>query len=251
MKKLFLITTALVVSGAIAPAFGADLFAGRAAAPSYQPYPQKAPAYAPCDPIYNWTAFYVGGHLGGAFSGSNNFSDPFARSNSNGRFLGGLQVGADYQFAPNWVVGAEGQYSWLSGRMGGEFTEFPGLAYSNEQSGLGSITGRFGYTWGPGLIYAKGGYAYSDNKERMTFNGLPVAFATTGDHRNGWTVGAGLEFLFAPNWSAKIEYQYYNFGKATVDTPAIGLGNFTTDDNTVKVGLNYRLNWGTPVVARY
>ncbi len=128
---------------------------------------------------------------------------------------------------------------------------FPGgYAYTNDQRGLGSITGRVGYTWGPGLIYVKGGYAYSDNNEKVTTAaGVPVAFAISGDHRNGYTVGAGIEYMFAPNWSAKAEYQYYNFGNATFVTPA--LGTFTTDDHTIKAGVNYRFNWAGPVAARY
>src|SRR6478609_7080811 len=99
MKKLLLGTVALVALGA-APALAADLAA--------RPY-TKAPAYAA--PIYNWTGFYVGGHIGGAFGGDNNFSG--LGGSNDGRFLGGVQVGADYQFAPNWVLGVEGQYSWL------------------------------------------------------------------------------------------------------------------------------------------
>jgi len=238
MKKLLLGTVALVALGATVPALAADL----GARPSYT----KAPAYAA--PIYNWTGFYIGGHIGGAFSSDNNFSGLATGNNSNGRFLGGLQGGADYQFAPNWVLGVEGQYSWLSGNVG---AVFPGtFAYTNNQRGLGSVTGRLGYTWGPGLLYVKGGYAYSDNNESVTFGGVPVAFAINGNHRDGYTVGAGLEYMFAPSWSAKIEYQYYNFGKANFITP-VGLGSFTTDDHTVKAGLNYHFNWGNPMVARY
>ena len=239
MKKLLLGTVAVVALGATVPALAADLGA-RA------PYYNKAPAYVA--PIYNWTGFYIGGHLGGAFSSDNNFSGLATGNNSNGRFLGGLQVGADYQFAPNWVLGLEGQYSWLSGSVGAVFPG--GFAYNNNQRGLGSITGRVGYTWGPGLVYAKGGYAYSDNNESVTSFGTPIAFAISGDHRNGYTVGAGLEYMFAPSWSAKAEYQYYNFGSATFITPA-ALGRFTTDDHVVKAGLNYRFNWGGPVVAKY
>jgi outer membrane immunogenic protein len=238
MKKLLLGTVALVALGATVPALAADLGA--------RPYYNKAPAYVA--PIYNWTGFYIGGHVGGAFSSDNNFNGLATGNNSNGRFLGGLQVGADYQFAPNWVLGVEGQFSWLSGNVG---AVFPGnFAYNNNQRGLGSVTGRVGYTWGPGLLYVKGGYAYSDNNESVTFGGAPVAFAINGDHRNGYTVGAGLEYMFAPSWSAKIEYQYYNFGSANFITP-VGLGSFTTDDHTVKAGLNYRFNWGGPVVAKY
>ena len=50
----------------------------------------------------------------------------------------------------------------------------------------------------------------------LTFGGVPVAFAFNGDHRDGYTVGAGLEYMFAPNWSAKVEYQYYDFGNSRV-----------------------------------
>ena len=238
MKKLLLGTVALVALGATVPALAADLGA--------RPYYNKAPAYVA--PIYNWTGFYIGGHVGGAFSSDNNFNGLATGNNSNGRFLGGLQGGADYQFAPNWVLGVEGQYSWLSGNVGAVFPG--GFAYNNNQRGLGSVTGRVGYTWGPGLLYVKGGYAYSDNNESVTFGGAPVAFAINGDHRNGYTVGAGLEYMFAPSWSAKIEYQYYNFGNANFITP-VPFGSFATDDHVIKVGVNYRFNWGGPVVAPY
>ncbi len=241
MKKLLFATAALVALGAATPALSADLAA--------RPYYSKAPAYAA--PAYNWTGFYVGAHLGGAFSSDNNFSGLATGNNSNGRFLGGLQAGADYQFAPNWVAGVEGQYSWLSGSVGAVFPGF--YTYTNNQRGIGSLTGRVGYTWGPGLVYVKGGYAYSDNNESVTLGGVPVAFATDSDHKNGYTVGAGVEYMFAPNWSAKAEYQYYNFGDARFTAPAalVPFGKFTTDDHTVKVGVNYRFNWAGPVVARY
>jgi len=241
MKKIFLATVALALVGAAAPALTPALAADLGAR---APYYQKAPAYMA--PIYNWTGFYIGGHLGGAFSSDNNFSGLSTGNNSNGRFLGGVQAGYDYQFSPNFVLGVEGQYSWLSGNVGAVFPG--GLAYTNNQRGLGSITGRVGYTWGPGLLYVKGGYAYSDNSESVTstVTGAPIAFATNGDHSNGWTAGVGVEYMFAPSWSAKAEYQYYNFGNATFTSPAglVSTGSFTTDDHTVTAGVNYRFNWG-------
>src|ERR1700682_2258433 len=78
MKKFLLATLALAALGA--PALGADLGA--------RPYYDKAPAYAA--PLYNWTGFYIGGHLGGAFSGSNSFNG-LVLSDSDGRFLGGVR----------------------------------------------------------------------------------------------------------------------------------------------------------------
>ena len=240
MKKFLLALGALAALGA-APAVGADLGA--------RPYYNKAPAYAA--PIYTWTGFYIGGHLGGAFSGSNDFSG-LVLSDSSARLLGGVQAGADWQFAPNWVVGLEGQYSWLG--KGNLTATFPGgFIYNNDQRGLGSITGRVGYTWGPSLVYVKGGYAYSDNRETLTLGGVPIAFVLNGNHSNGYTVGAGVEYMFAPNWSAKAEYMYYDFGSARFRAPAplVPFGNFHNDDHTLKVGVNYRFNFAGPVVARY
>src|SRR3984893_2514454 len=242
MKKFLLATVALVALGASVPARAADLGA-RA------PY-TKAPVYAA--PIYNWTGFYIGGHIGGAFSSDNNFSGLSTGNSSNGRFLGGVQGGADWQFAPNWVLGAEAQYSWLaSGNLGAVFPG--GLVYTNNQRGLGSVTGRVGYTWGPGLLYVKGGYAYSDNNDTVTAFGTPFFFATDTDHKNGYTIGLGVEYMFAPSWSAKAEYMYYNFGDARFTAPLalVPTGTFTTDDHVIKAGVNYRFNLAAPMVARY
>jgi outer membrane immunogenic protein len=241
MKKLLLATVAVAL-GATVPALAADLGA-RA------PYYPKAPAYAA--PIYNWTGFYIGAHVGGAFSSDNNFNGSVTGNNNNGRFLGGFQAGADYQFAPNWVAGIEGQYSWLGNNNSVIFPN--NYVYTNNQRALGSVTGRVGYTWGPGLLYVKGGYAYSDNSENVTLGGIPIAFAMSGNHSSGYTVGAGAEYMFAPNWSAKAEYQYYNFGDANFTAPValVPFGRFTTDDHTFKLGVNYRINWAGPITARY
>jgi outer membrane immunogenic protein len=240
MKKFLLGTVALVALGATAPALAADL----AARPVYS----KAPAYAA--PIYNWTGFYIGGHIGGEFGGNNGFPGTLNNSNS-GSFLGGLQGGADYQFAPNWVVGIEGQYSWLGNNNNVTFPN--GSIYTNNQRGLGSVTGRLGYTWGPALLYAKGGYAYSNYNESLFNGGVAVPYALNGSHHDGYTVGAGLEYMFAQNWSAKVEYQYYNFGNTSFVTPVAltPFGSTRNDEHTVKAGINYRFNWGGPVVAKY
>jgi outer membrane immunogenic protein len=241
MKQLLLATVALAALGATVPALGADIGA--------RPYYNTPPAYAA--PLYNWTGFYIGGHLGGAFSSSNTFNG-LVLSDSSARLLGGVQVGADWQFAPNWVVGAEGQYSWLgSNNFNATFPN--GMVFNNDQRAIASITARVGYTWGPGLAYIKGGYAYSDNRDTLTFAGVPVGFALDTSHRDGYTIGAGVEYMFAPNWSAKAEYQYYNFGDTRFVVPAvlIPFGTFQNDEHTLKLGVNYRFNFAAPVVARY
>ena len=236
MKRLLLGAVALIAFAA--PAFAADM--------RPRTY-TKAPAYTAPEAVYNWTGFYIGGHVGGAFAGNNSLQG------SDARFLGGVQGGFDYQFAPNWVIGAEAQYSWLGSNNGG--VAFPGgtvVTSSNDQ--LGSVTGRLGYTWGPALLYGKGGYAWrDDNNLGVTTGGVAQPFTTTGNRKDGYTVGAGLEYMFAPNWSAKAEYQYYNFGSTTFTTgPAAIVGTrFRDDEHTVKAGINYRFGWGGPVAARY
>jgi outer membrane immunogenic protein len=233
----------LLFGAALASIFASPVMAADMPARTYT----KAPVYTPPQAIYNWTGFYVGGHIGGAWAGDNSLQS------SDGRFLGGVQGGFDYQFATNWVVGAEAQYSWLAN--GGSSLAFPGgglITTKNDQ--IGSVTGRFGYTWGPALLYAKGGYAWRDDPNiGVSVAGAPVGFTTDGSHKDGWTVGAGLEYMFAPNWSAKAEYQYYNFGSTTFTSgpaPIVGT-RYRDDDHTVKVGVNYRFGWGGPVQSKY
>src|SRR5262249_26234931 len=162
MNKILPTAVAIAVLGAMLPVRAADLGAHT------QPYYRNGSTYSPPPQIFTWTGFYLGGHVGGAFSSDSNFSGLATGNNGNGRFLGGLQAGYDWQFNPNWVVGVEGQYSWLSGNVGAVFPG--GFIYTNNQRGLGSITGRVGYTWGPGMVYVKGGYAVSDNNENVTLS---------------------------------------------------------------------------------
>jgi outer membrane immunogenic protein len=239
MKKILLGAVACVAFAA--PAFAADM-----PARTYT----KAPVYTPPQVIYNWTGFYLGGHVGGAFPGSDSLQS------SDARFMGGVQGGFDYQFAgSNWVIGAEAQYSWLTGNSGNGVIFPGGTVVTGNSDQLGSATGRLGYAFGPTLLYAKGGYAWrgNDNILGVTTNGVPVAFTTDRNNRNGFTVGAGLEYMFTPNWSIKGEYQYYNFGDTTFTSgpaPVVG-ARFRDDEHTVKLGINYRFGWGGPVVAKY
>ena len=108
MKKILLGAAALAAFAG--PAFAADM--------PPRTY-RKAPAYTAPAVVYNWTGFYIGGHVGGAFTDGTNLLG------SDARFLGGVQGGFDYQFAPNWVMGIEAQYSWLGGGNNGGVL-FPG-----------------------------------------------------------------------------------------------------------------------------
>src|SRR5258708_5441905 len=183
MKKILLGVAALAAFAG--PAFAADM-----PARTYS----KAPAYTAPAVVYNWTGFYIGGHVGGAFAGDNSLQG------SDARFLGGVQGGFDYQFAPNWVVGAEAQYSWMAGGTNNGVLFPGGTLVTSRNDQLGSVTGRAGYTWGPALLYAKGGYAWRDNSNiGASVAGTPVAFTTNGSHKDCYTVGARLHYIFSPN----------------------------------------------------
>jgi len=194
MKKFLLGTAAFMALGT-ASAVAADL-----PARTYS----KAPPVAYAAPIYNWTGIYLGAHIGAAFGGDDSFATNIVGltgTNRDAAFLGGGQLGADYQFSPNWLLGVEGQISGLSNNSR-TFTLGVNTITDNSTDWLASVTGRLGYTWGPGLLYVKGGVAFRDN------NGITVTpgFAPAAVSRDttGYTVGGGLEYMFAPAWSAKL-----------------------------------------------
>ena len=146
MKKILLGAAACVAFAA--PAFAADL-----PARTYT----KAPVYKAPEVIYNWTGFYLGGHIGGVFPGGNSLSAAMPA------FSAACRAALTTSFPNNWVIGAEAQYSWLTGNSGNGVA-FPGgtVATANTDQ-LGSVTGRLGYAFGPTLLYAKGGYAWRGN----------------------------------------------------------------------------------------
>lgn len=233
MKRQYLLSAALAAVLA-SPAFAADM------APRM--YTKAAPApMGP--PLYTWTGFYIGGHIGGAFRDERN--SPFG-NNDSARFLGGGQVGADYQFSGSWLVGVEGQYSYVDRNRNDPFF-FAGGSFNNRLRGLASVTGRVGYTWGPGLLYVKGGYAYADTRSDGT-----GAFIYNRS-RDGYTVGGGLEYMFAQNFSAKLEYMYYEFRRNELffGTPLVAFGNWRHEEHTIKLGVNYRFDLASPFTPRY
>jgi outer membrane immunogenic protein len=238
MKKLLLSASAIVAVAAVtSSAFAADL-----PARTYT----KAPAYTAPALVYNWTGFYIGGHVGGAFGDGNSLQG------DGGRFMGGVQGGADYQFATNWVVGIEAQYSWMDNNSTNLVFPSGTVINGGGNDQLGSVTGRLGYTWGPALLYAKGGYAWKDNNNLAIATPIAAPVFVDGNRKDGYTVGGGLEYMFTPSWSGKVEYQYYNFGNTTITSAAIpGTVSYNNDEHTIKAGLNYRFGWGGPAVARY
>jgi len=226
--------------------------------------PVKAPAYkAPiAAPAYSWTGCYIGASAGGMWGNAaieNSFAAPTdVRTDLNG-FIGGGQIGCNYQNPSNWLIGLQGEFNWTS--VHHSQTIFPPFPYVSETLDVrvdwfASATARLGYAFGPWLFYGKGGAAWVSDQLRTFAQLASSTFDFSGNiTRSGWTIGAGLEYAFAPNWSASLEYGYYNFGTKSVTLsglvggaggPAPSSQSITLNQNfsVVKVGLNYRFSTG-------
>jgi outer membrane autotransporter protein len=175
-------------------------------------------------PIPTWAGFYIGGHFGGVTSSE---TVDFASTNPSG-VVGGLQAGYNYIIAPNWLVGIEGELSWTSASG----TNIDGV--KSEHKWYDTLDARLGYMMGSWLLYTKGGAAW------MKADYLVPRFLVS-DTRDGWNIGAGAEFMLAPQWSAKAEYTFLDFGKDTIPI----FGTVDTQVHEFKVGVNYHFVPGT------
>jgi len=208
----------------------------------------KAPPAGVLAAPYDWTGFYVGGHIGYGWA-SNNYSDPLIPFNlhdtsANG-ILGGGQVGYNYQIG-QFVLGAEGDMS-ATGIKGG-----PNLGATNfntTTNWTATLTGRAGVAFDRWLIYAKGGAAFANNSYSTNFYSFPATAGVT-DTRLGWVVGAGVEWAFAPQWSAKVEYNFMDFGTDNVSFVPTNTTGIKDQIQVIKLGVNYKFG-GSAIVSRY
>ena len=200
------------------------------------PAPVAPVAYAP--PVYNWSGFYIGGHVGGGFENST-WTDPFtlaSASFSNSGFLGGAQVGANTQF--NWLVlGLEGDFSWTS-LIKGTSADTAGNIMTTSLQWTSTVTGRIGAAFDRLLVYGKGGLAIAEDQSTFT----PAGGATIADDltRVGWTAGAGLEYALTDNWALRAEYDYLGFGSKQLNFGTAGITNANLNVQEVKAGFDYK-----------
>jgi outer membrane immunogenic protein len=281
--------------------------------------PSRAPppVYVPPPPVFTWTGLYIGGNAGGTWSNNNTVdvdaANVFSIAGLNGDipgavatlatgdvpisssgFIGGGQIGYNYQFYNNWVIGIEADIQGIAGNHpigslsqsgfvpgavgvgGAPVSASSVITVDKETHWLGTVRGRLGFTLTPTfLVYGTGGLAYGEVSsnanvtETLGFVDTPDPFGTRvgfSNTRVGWTAGGGLEWLFAPNWSVKVEYLYYDLGRVTFAAPPIQqFGVFGTlletvtavqastrfTGNVVRAGLNYHFIIPAPVIAKY
>jgi outer membrane immunogenic protein len=217
----------------VAPAYAADL-------------PVKAPPAPPMVPAFSWTGFYVGANIGGAFtrdSVTDNLTGA-SLSTDNSGFIGGGQVGFNYQ-VDSWVFGVEWDIdgTTLNKTGPGVVTGIGTLQASTNTDWVSTLTGRIGYAADRWLIYAKGGGAWVQDSATLA-NLTTGASVSASQVSSGWTVGGGVEWAFAPQWSAKLEYDFVRIDNFNFNTFAGDSLTFNRDINMVKAGVNYRFNWG-------
>ncbi|MEA2817914.1 MAG: outer rane immunogenic protein [Rhodospirillaceae bacterium] len=297
MKRIVL-AAALVALGS-ASALAADL------PPRTYAKAQAAPAYN----WSGWYGGLNAGWVGGSGSVSNDASivstgtapvnaEAMAlgatnRAGASSGFIGGGQFGYNYQFLHSFVAGFEADIQGLSGVHKRSSSVTPLLDDDNniasvvtnstttrDLSYLGTLRARIGVLVAPSfLLYATGGLAYGGVQSDTTIaqsvtntTRPPPSTLTSGSFsgtRVGYAVGAGGEWMLSSNWSAKLEYLYYDLGSVTYATGGlasdIGAASFLGTstgvaavatssqvhfkDNIVRVGVNY--HFGSPAVSQY
>jgi outer membrane immunogenic protein len=164
-------------------------------------------------------------------------------------FLGGAQIGANYQIDV-MVFGVEGDFSWasLSGQTCNAITG--AVECNSDADRFATVTGRFGIVgFDRALFYLKAGGAWVHDTNEITTVG-PQTHSSVSANRTGWTAGGGIEYALPRNWSAKLEYDFMDFGTRSYPfdlTPTVfGVANVDIKQRVqvVKFGLNYRFGWG-------
>jgi len=247
------------------PAFAADMAV-------------KAPVVA-APPALGWTGFYIGGNIGGVTnsnSGTSNFTDSIAnlafpagnRINATG-FIGGVQAGYNWQFAPRWLVGIEADGDFTNTKYGFcRGTIVPGVCgdtgfgadtLSSNTAWLSTVRGRFGtIAMDKLLIYATGGAAWGRVDTTATQSCLvggcgvsPLATSGTSSSsvtRSGWVAGLGGEWNIDGNWFARAEWLHIDLGNVTSSVSTAGFAGSTQSFSwsrgerfdQFRIGLDYR-----------
>jgi outer membrane autotransporter protein len=189
-------------------------------------------------PPNSWAGFYVGGNLGGVL-GVETAATPFGTFASNpSGILGGGQLGYNFVLSPNWLLGFEGEFDWTSAQ--GNLivpTEMTTATISSQYNWYAAFNSRLGLSQGAWLYYLKAGAAWINANYQVTNGSTSDNLSST---RPGWIVGVGVEYMFPRGWSAKLEYDYLDFGNQNQVLPNVGsTASFSTQVHEVKLGLNY------------
>ena len=200
---------------------------------------------------YDWSGFYIGGHLGYSRGYGRDTlllgPGPSTTDSSFGSIFGGMQFGYNYMLPSRLVIGIEGDFSFPSylddGIVSARTTPFSNV--TEKLDFVSTVRGRVGYAFSHWLFYATGGFAWSQARflEDLNLTGNEDKILR---RREGWAVGAGAEFVIAPGWTARLEYLYDSLGRTSGTFPSgAGYESTTVALSTFRIGLNRKLDWAT------
>jgi len=220
--------------------------------------PTKAPIVkAPVVAAFSWAGWYVGLNAGYAWGRSTetdvtgyNLAGSTISYNANG-FQGGAHGGFNWQ-TNQFVYGIEAEVGYLGLKGSQQYGPFIGVrsaadsVASTSDGAFALLAARIGVASDNWLWFLKGGGLITGIKNSFTDTdpaGTTLVSGTSTSNRNGWTVGAGVEYAFNPNWAGRLEYAHYDFGNAghTATSSGGGLFNFNHSlrADSVRVGITY------------
>jgi outer membrane immunogenic protein len=281
MKKLLLTGVAFAALIAVGPALAADV-----AAPAH-----RAPVVVPVVAAYNWTGFYVGGNFGYSTTrepSSAHLLDPTGAeqiqtflSLSPSGWVGGGQIGYNWQVLPHIVLGVEGDWDWTNQRdwacgvagtgcTNANPAPFGASYLSQKYDWISTLRARVGWAQDSWLFYVTGGVAWAKVDTDLALNcplgcanlaGPTIGAGSFSDSRHGWAAGVGIEVVIWSNLTARLEYLHLDFGNTSQTLAADAPGvpgtppqltfltvNSQLRDDIVRIGLNYKFGY-TPVVT--
>jgi outer membrane immunogenic protein len=213
----------------------------------------RVPAYTPPPPLApTWTSCYLGANAGGGWAQAS-ISDPILGASigsvAQTSLVGGGQFGCDYQVGL-FVFGFQGTVDVTNIRA--TRLQPNGIVMNGFNAPwMETLTARVGFLVHPmALLYLKGGGAWM--QQNLTMTAFGVSIATGNTTLGGWTAGGGVEFMFAPNWSAFVEYNYHSYGNNQAALTLLPGGpvvpfniNLDVKSQAVLVGVNFR--FGDPL----
>jgi high affinity Mn2+ porin len=206
--------------------------------------PVKAPHI---QAVFDWTGLYIGAHAGySRGSSSAVLSDPatLAASGTFSGTIGGVQAGYNYRLSSGLLLGVEADITFPNYLTSNSVVSLLATAQSDvaeQWDYVATVRGRVGYAAGPWLAYVTGGLAFAGERFlNSPANGFDEKVLNT---RLGWAAGGGLEYAFAPHWSARLEYLYSRFERADIRFPSGTQYASTLDFQSLRLGLNRKIDW--------
>jgi high affinity Mn2+ porin len=206
--------------------------------------PVKAPHI---QAVFDWTGLYIGAHAGYSHgSSSSALSDPALATTSSAvsGVIGGVQAGYNYRLSSGLLLGVEADITfpnYLTSNSVVSLLATPQSNVTEQWDYVATARGRVGYAADPWLTYATGGFAWAG--ERFLNSPALGTDEKILHTRLGWAAGGGVEYAFAPHWSARLEYLYSRFERAEINFPSGAQYTSTLDFQSLRVGLNRKIDW--------